>query len=361
MEGPRSPTLVEYPKVLEFLKENLRPDQAWTIDKEYPTALTPANIHNMQIITDETKTVLSHAVLRPTIIKTPIAAFKVGAIGSVITCEKARNQGLSKNVIQKCEELAKKQDCEIAILWSSLHDFYRKLGYELAGHEVSFHFNKPLQEPDTELRYMTGVQVSADSLLRVFQQHTIHSMRTVDEVKKYLSIPKTNLYTAWDKNSQLVAYAAEGKGADLSNYIHEWGGSTNALMSLFSYISKTRNVDLTVIVPKNSQNLIRTLEQSGATRFDGFLGMIKILDTEEVFSKIKKHARNQGMMDFVLEKRDKYYLGFAKDLLEVDDEKALARILFGPTPLLPFEKPESQQKFDKILPLPIWIWGWDSI
>jgi predicted N-acetyltransferase YhbS len=131
MEGPRSPTLVEYPKVLEFLKENLRPEQTWSIDREYPTALSPKNLHNMQIITGESKEVLSHAVLRPTIIKTPLAAFQLAAIGSVITSEKARNQGLSKNIIRKCEELALKQGCEIAILWSNLHEFYQKLNYEM--------------------------------------------------------------------------------------------------------------------------------------------------------------------------------------------------------------------------------------
>jgi hypothetical protein len=361
MEGPRSPTLVEYPKVLEFLKENLRRDQTWSLDKEYPTALSPSNLHNMQIITNDSKEVLSHAVLRPTIIKTPLAAFQLAAIGSVITSEKARHQGFSKNIIQKCEELALKQGCEIAILWSSLHDFYRKLNFELAGTEVSFLLSQPLHTPDTSLKYFSGTQISPEAVLRLFQQHTITSHRTVEDVKKFLAIPKTNVYTAWDSAHQLVAYAAEGKGADLANYIHEWGGSTQALTSLFSHICSVTKKEITVICPKTAQNLIKTISSHGVKPFTGFLGMVKILDYDEVFSKIKKHARNLGLIDFVLEKRNHFYIGFAKDLLEVEDEKALARILFGPIPQLPFEKPESMQRLEKILPIPFWVWGWDSI
>ena len=94
MEGPRSPTENEFDRVLDFLNGQLRPDSQWSIAQEYPTALSTTNLHNMRIIT-ENERILSHAVLKPLIVKTPHVVLKVGAIGSVVTDESARGQGLS--------------------------------------------------------------------------------------------------------------------------------------------------------------------------------------------------------------------------------------------------------------------------
>jgi hypothetical protein len=83
MEGPRPPIESEYDRVLEFLDNRLRPHSPWSIASEYPTALSRSNLNNIRIITEAEK-VLSHAVLKPLIIKSPLAIFKVGAIGSVV-------------------------------------------------------------------------------------------------------------------------------------------------------------------------------------------------------------------------------------------------------------------------------------
>src|SRR5690606_16360246 len=93
-QSAHAPTADKYPQVVKFLDQSLRPQNNWSITTEYPTALNKENIHNLRIITDG-ETVLSHAALKPHIIKTPIAIFKVGAIGSVVTHEQYRNKGLS--------------------------------------------------------------------------------------------------------------------------------------------------------------------------------------------------------------------------------------------------------------------------
>src|SRR5690349_20534726 len=101
MEGPRTPNEAELPHVLDFLNQKLRNEASWSIAAEYPTAFSRHNLHNMRIIADEGK-VLSHAVLKPFIIKSPHVIFKVGAIGSVVTDDGHRGQGLSTQVLNDC-------------------------------------------------------------------------------------------------------------------------------------------------------------------------------------------------------------------------------------------------------------------
>lgn len=362
MEGPRAPTERELPNIYDFLNTNLRPNATWSIASEYPTALSPSNLGNIRIITDGNH-VLSHAVLKPLIIKTPSAILKIGAIGSVVTDSQKRGQGLSSQILNACIDEAKKQDCDIAMLWTNLYDFYRKLNFELAGIEESICFDTEFTANTAGLRFVSGTKVSPEAIHRLYSQHTVGSVRNLEDIRKFLSIPNTHLYTAWDVQGNLAAYAVEGKGADLTNYIHEWGGSVTRLLALFSHIRKEKKNPVTVIVGSQSQNLLSALKAvPGAIYNEGYLGMIKLVNEENLFGKINRAGKRLGIADLVLEKAaDCYRIGAGQDVLEFTDEKDMVKILFGPLPELPNLKPETVQTIEKILPLHLWIWGWDSI
>ncbi|MGE3756725.1 MAG: GNAT family N-acetyltransferase [Pseudobdellovibrionaceae bacterium] len=219
-DGPRSPKESEFKKLLEFLDANLRKGNEWSIAREYPTALSLGNLHNIRMVTDGEE-ICSHAVLKPLIVKTPLLPIKVGAIGSVVTESSHRNKGLSKKLLEDCLGLAQKQDCDVAILWTNLYDFYRKLGFELAGTEMSFVVENEFRGPLHHLRFIEDNKISPDALLRIYMQHTVTTHRSAEEVRKFMQIPNTRIYSAWDSVGSLAAYAIEGKGADLSGYIHE--------------------------------------------------------------------------------------------------------------------------------------------
>ena len=364
MEGPRSPRETEFPQVLNFLNESLRSEVNWSIAAEYPTALTPQNIHNMHIISEGDR-VLSHGVLKPLIIKTPHAILKVGAIGSIVTDENHRGRGLSTQIINGCLKTASSQQCDIAILWTDLFDFYRKMGFELAGSEVSFVIEDNFTAPQIEgLKFMSDTKVAPDAIHRLYSLHTVSSVRTIEETRKFISIPKTKIYTAWESNGQLAAYAVEGKGADLGGYIHEWGGSTSKLLALLSFIRKEKNQPFTIICPAHSVNLINHLKTKPVTVNNGFLGMIKIIHFDQLSAKIKRAFRAEGIADIVLEKSvDHFVFGIGQELITIKEEQDLVRLLFGPLDYktLGIFKDETCDKLTKILPLNLWVWGWDSI
>lgn len=363
MEGPRSPQEKEFPRVLEFLDKNLRKQINWSIAAEYPTALTPANIHNIKIIATQDE-VLAHAVLKPLIIKTPHIVFKAGAIGSVVTADSHQGNGYSSTIIQDCLKSATEQACDIAILWTDIFDFYRKFGFELAGSEVSFVVENEFEANLENLRFSNTMRVAPDAIQRLYSQHSVGSVRTSEDIRKFLNIPQTTVYTAWEPNGQLAAYAVEGKGIDLGGYIHEWGGATSKLMALFSYIRTQKQTAYTIICPKHSQNLIRQLSQITNSINYGFLGMIKITNFEALATKIKRAFRAEGIADFSLEKHPDYYLfGVGQELLTLKNESDLTQLLFGPVDykMLNAFSDEALNKLQKILPLKFWVWGWDSI
>lgn len=345
MQGPRVPSDVEFPQVVEFLDQKLRNQVSWSIAKEYPTALTKTNIHNMRIISNGPE-ILSHAVLKPLIVKTPHLILKVGAIGSVVTDEKHRGQGLSSQIINSCLEEAARQNCDIGILWSGIPEFYQKLGFKMAGFEESYVIDKPLTTTATQLKFKVGAQIAPEALLRIYQQHTVTTHRTVEEMKKFLQIPNSQIYSAWGPQGTLEAFAVEGKGADLTDYIHEWAGNVSALLALFNFIQAEKKKGFTLITPKHATNLRLQLLNQEISHNSGFLGMIRIINPLALIQKLNRaqHALGGTPIDFSGWNHD--------DLVEA---------LFGPWNEAVSERIPIAAVKSGLLPLRFWLWGWDSI
>ena len=364
MEGPRAPVPQEYSEVVSFLDSSLRPDSSWSIVTEYPTALTQQNLNNIRIIKDGGE-VLSHAVIKPAIIKTPVAIYKAAAIGSVVTNSAYRNQGLSRQIIDECLAEGMRQDCDFAVLWTNLYDFYRRFGFELAGSEVSILIEQQLEIPPSQLTFREGANVDPAAIHKVYSRHSVSTVRTIEEIRQYLKIPNSRIYTAWDAQGNIQAYAVEGKGADLDGYIHEWGGGANELLHLVNHIQKKQNRPLTLISPAHSVTLIQKFRGLGCPTVDGFLGMIKLLNVNSLFSKITRHVRNDyGISNFTLEKvGEEFHIGTPSHLFRTTSELEMVKLLFGPA------RPSEIHSFDtktadilnQVFPLRLWFWGWDSI
>ncbi len=362
---PHSPSQTEFPELVKFLDQNLRPKNSWSICAEYPTAFTTENIHNIRIITEGEK-FLSHAILKPLFVKTPQAVFKIAAIGSVVTNSEYRNQGLSKTIITDCLDLAKAQDCDIAMLWTNLYDFYQKMGFALAGFEVSLTIDSHFEvQVDPKFKILKTHMIDASAIQKLLSQHTITTLRSLEEIKRFLSIPNSHIYTLWEPNGTIGAFAVEGKGADLGGYIHEWGGSVSRLLQLFKYIQTDQNKVITVICPRHSQNLIEQCRRMKAGVHEGFLGMMKIVNDVSLFQKIQRHVRQDlGISNLVLDKnKDEYRIGTDEQFICTTSEGEILQFIFGPRSFNDIKglNKSTTETLNRIFPLPLWLWGWDSI
>lgn len=363
MDGPRTPSESETLTIIDFLNRHLRPDNGWSIDEEYPTTFAQKNLENLHVIKNE-EGVLSHAATRYLLIKTPQVVLKVAAIGSVVTSSDHRRQGLSQSLLQRCLEKAQKDGADLAILWTNLYDFYRKLGFELAGREISFLIDKELNIENNDLIIRENANISAEALQRVYSQHTVTSVRSAEEIRKYLKIPNSRVYTAWDRRGFLQAYAVEGKGADLDSYIHEWGGGISKLMPLFSHIRKSQQRPITLICPAHSTSLIQTLEDHQIEKHDGYLGMIRLMNFESMKGKIIRHSRAMGLQGLSLEEKSNGIdLSLGEERIHFQTSGQFTRFIFGPDTenYLAKLKPSTRNALSPLFPLHLWIWGWDSI
>lgn len=363
---PRSISNQEVSRLIEFLNTELRPQATWSIEQEYPTTFTPKNSRNLFIIEEEDQ-LLSHAAIRYILIKTPQAVFKVAAIGSVVTSSEHRRQGHSHKLLQLCLEKARSEKADLAILWSDLVSFYQKIGFQLSGSEMSFLFDRPLllEAPKEPLKFIEGDKLSPEALLKCYSKHTVSSVRTLEDIKNYLKIPNSRIYSAWNSRGQLEAYAVEGKGADLSGYIHEWGGNVTSLLHLVQHIQTVSQKPITLIAPQHSQGLIRKLQKLKVPMHHGHLGLIKPLNVSEIIQKVIRHARAQGVSDLVLTPNPDgtFLFGVGQSVCQIPSEQHLTTLLFGPIPdnfWMNFSE-EKQEILQRILPMHLWIWGWDSI
>ncbi len=364
MEGPRPPVAEEIPEVLSFVDSQLREQEGWSIKDEYPQAFHSTNLKNLRIIRDQNG-VQAHAVMKFSLTKTPVGLFKAAAIGSVVTAPEARGQGYSRMIIENCVQEATQQGCDFAILWSDLFDFYQKFGFALAGKEIHLILDKELNlSLPEDLRFVAGNQVSPEALLKLYTQHRVGSIRTPEDMRNYLKIPNSHLYTLWSAQNQLLAYAVEGKGADLKHHIHEWGGGVQELMWLFAEIRRQAGHSLTVLAPEHSQNLIRQMQAQGARIQEGWLGLLKILNPQNVLGKVHRYARTLGIADLVFEQNSEgFILGFHNNLFQINSTTDALRLLFGPYRASDFKAldPETVKTLEELLPLPLWFWGWDSV
>jgi GNAT superfamily N-acetyltransferase len=336
----RTPEIAEWPQILEFLNQRTGSNHPWSVDQEYPLALNPKNIHNIRIVADNREFV-SHALMRPILVKTPFLPLKVAAIGSVYTNENFRKKGFSSAIIDSLVESAIQQECDIAILWTDQYDFYRRKGFELSGFEFAYQFPVVDFQLPSNLRVNVGVRIDPESILRVYNKHTVGAIRQSSDIARHLQIPQSNVYTLWSSDNQLQAYAVEGKGADLQNYIHEWGGDIHHLSMLLKWIPAHRQAPIIVIVPGHSQRFHEEFEKFQINC--GFLGMIKVLNPENILLKLQRGGF--GAIKYSSENKT---VSFGEYTWNINESKDWGPILFG--------SPEFSG-----LNIPFWIWGWDSV
>lgn len=346
-------------QLITFLNTHLRPQCSWSIAQEYPSVFQSSNLHNLQIIEEDSQ-IVAHAALKILNLRTPYGIMRVGAIGSVLTDPHFRQKGLSLTVLNRCVELANQQDCDFAILWSDLYDFYGKIGFSPSGYENIFEINSDLPQGNFNYEFRTTPQIPAMSLLNLYQKHSTVLIRQMTDVDRFLKIPNSEVYTAWE-NQTMKAYAVIGKGLDLQSYIHEWGGSLPDLMWLIQKLYVFRNHQpLSLLVPQHSDNLMNHLTQLGLSYHQGFLGLVRILKTKRLITTFQSKAltRFKGLLALNPAGTEIKIAGQAFAL----NDDLLRQVLFGPIKDLNLINGLLNSKIDpKSIAIDAWVWGWDSV
>ncbi len=237
------------------LRDSLVP---YRIDQEFPIVLNPTHKNLSFCVTDEKKQLLAHANFWPRHFwdRDLQKSFAVALVGNVATHPEFRNKGIMTQLLNFLWEKARNLEFEALVLWSDSAKFYRGLGFLGFGTEYRWVFRREGFTPSLG----TGVfkleqarqfdDLEYDKLIALRYPTQVTLLRTASEFKKYISIPETYLFTLRNFE-EIEAYAVLGKGADMSELIHEWGAKNpQKILELINFIlSYLQRFELALLTP----------------------------------------------------------------------------------------------------------------
>jgi len=273
-------TREECSEALALMANVLREGEAF--EAEYPLVFGAGSKGRVIVVEEEGVVRSTCAVLIRELI-TPNASLRVGMIGSVSTDPDHRGRGLATSAIEAAEEYFTEQGCIFSLLWADSEEFYLKRGYQRIGSEIDFAIGL---EQLKSLPSCENVRIfTEDDLQQVHSLYTRHPERVgrqVSETASLLGTPGMEVLVNEDAG-QIVAYACVGRGGDMANVIHEWGGEPKSLGACIHAHMKRRAMkgdssDLYLIAPSSAVDLRDYLSAVGATSAPGVLGLGKLLD-----------------------------------------------------------------------------------
>jgi len=214
-----------------------------------------------------------------------------GLIGSVACEPAARGRGFGTRLLADAERTLRARGCAFALLWASDPGFYLARGYAPFGVECDYQLEselaRRLPEPSGVRELRAG---DAEFVQRLYLRHPVRVERTLDETRALLGVPgMLTLVRERAANpaqpAQPVAYACLGRGRDLADVVHEWGGAPEDVLALLrAHLERRfpagRSGALFLMAPPSAGELGYRLLELGCASQRGILGLGKLLDVE---------------------------------------------------------------------------------
>jgi hypothetical protein len=202
-------------------------------------------------------------------------------------------------------------------------------------------------------------------IIEIHNRETLRTERTAKEYETYFVLPKTRALLAV-RGKTVSAYAVMGKGEDLRNCIHDWGGDPRDLLALVQKLASLASAEETMILaPAGQREFTRLLGQMRIPSAFEYLAMMKVIDVEGLSSVLGDNLSGKLGMDFqILRSGSGFRIKVGREEAAMEQERNLVRLLFGPDPasnILTGISRETLRALDRALPIPLFIWGLDSV
>jgi GNAT superfamily N-acetyltransferase len=270
------------------------------------------------------KRLVASASVRMAQLKAAKLPLEVALIGAVATEPEWRGHGLASNLASFATDWAQEQGAALAMLWGSEHSLYQRLGFKLAGMQIRVPLKKLIQGCSSELIIpKTGWR---PSLMSCLQKRTGGLALGAGDEIWIASHKNVRWYWLGDDNAP-CAYAAVGRGIDLSGLVHEWGGDRESLLKLLSGVERIEPGLELLGAPW-------LFDQYGFQYNDApteFLGLMRVLDFPKIMSAYDCDPVHAA---------------------KLINAKNIEQLLFGPSSHSAATLPG--------VPLPLWIWGLDA-
>ncbi|MBK7878627.1 MAG: GNAT family N-acetyltransferase [Planctomycetes bacterium] len=253
-----------------------------SIAAEYPTLFGPLPTGELVTLEHEGDLRAACAIQARDLVAGP-ARVRVGLIGSVVTDPAYHNQGFGTRLLEKAQEALRDLGCSFALLWADERGFYARRGWTEISCERDF-----IVTPDLalDLPESTGCRPleegDVERVHALYRTHERRAERTPEETRALLGCPAMSVLVH-ETDGVVDAYACLGRGRDLPNVIHEWGGAADGVLRLVRAHVERRTAarvedELYVMAPGVHGEVQGRLALAGVPSAYGVLGMGKVLD-----------------------------------------------------------------------------------
>ncbi len=238
--GPRPVRVEDLPLVRQLLDDVFRRsrgvlDQSQLTD--FPLVFSPNNLVNCRLIAED-GLVVSHAALWPRELICDSQRFKAAVVVSVATHPSYRLRGYAAALMRSLHDQLHHQSYDLAILWTAVPDFYRKLGWQLAvprGVMVELDTKCTARIPVSEYQCLPlDVSLHLDQLLEIYDQNPIRLARNRNQAEQLLSLPKVPVWVA-TRAGRVFAYVCHGRAVNKRG-VAEYGGELAGVLALLRHI-----------------------------------------------------------------------------------------------------------------------------
>ena len=164
---------------------------------------------------------------------------RVAILGAVASHPNHRNQGLASELIQRACRWAREQEASAIFLWSSEPALYQRLGFNPFGLQVRCRLMLLLKDKAQQSEYHVK-QGFNSQIFKLLQRRRGGLELTPKDQLLYAAHSSVQwLYVT--RNEEVIAYAGLGRGIDLQDHVHEWGGDPYALNAIFQKVVREQS------------------------------------------------------------------------------------------------------------------------
>lgn len=266
-------------------------------------------------------------------------------IGAVATHPEYRGRGLATQLVSLAVEWAGERGAALAVLWGSEHRLYAKIGFTPCGTQASIPL-RSLVSAGSKTSVSEGWTAGILKALKSRPQGV--SIRDVD--RAWLAAHKNVRWFWTGSPEQAGAYAALGRGIDLSHFVHEWGGTRADLIAVLNKIHVADPEAKLLGTPELFKQYGFQHDPSTEER----LGLARVIDATKLFKSAHPDvpftsAFVKGEWKLSLVARDGRTVSCSLPPLEA------ANLFFGPLPS------GVRTPWSDYFPLPLWFWGLDAV
>lgn len=209
-------------KARELIEKSFEYPKQFSFNIDFYPLFNEANFQHCHILIDNDE-VIAHIGVKTKYLNIGSKTFKLHLYGGIAVDQSHQGKGIFKRLFN--EVLNKYQDSALNILWSEKIDMYKKFQFFPAIEQFKYppllNQNIQIEYEQTQLNNLSSKQ--KDFLIQNYSNITENRLsRSEKEWEELFQIQSADIYFI-KKESKLHNYFIKGKGADLTNIIHEYG------------------------------------------------------------------------------------------------------------------------------------------